>query len=94
MTEEVIEQLDELWAKASTVVSKSDGHTYILPSEAANSIEDICWKYLIKADELDWNCKNVDRIKEHGYLCFAGDRDSFGMLRAIVEKNGVRFCFG
>jgi hypothetical protein len=94
MTEETIKQLDELWAKAKTEVDETDNRTYILQNEVANSIEDICWKYLIKADELDWNRKNVEKIKEYGYKCYAGEKDSFGMLTAVVEKNGVRFCFG
>ena len=94
MTEEIINKLNNLWEQASTEVCEDDGCTYILQNDVAEEIEDICWKYLINAGELAWNWKNVKKLEEYGYECFAGERDSFGMLTACVEKDEKIFCFG
>lgn len=94
MTEEIIQKLNNLWEQAATELCEDDGRTYILQNDVAEEIEKICWKYLIKAGELAWNWKNVKKLEEYGYKCFAGERDSFGMLTACVKKDKKIFCFG
>ena len=93
ITETAIEKLDTLWTQAKKEVSE-DGKTYIVQDRVADDIEDICWQYLILPDELDWNRKNVKKVQKHGYRCYAGEKDSYGMLTACVEKDGAIFCFG
>lgn len=60
--------------------------------DLAQEIEGIFWDELILGNH--FNPIGKKTMMDNGYDVFAGDRDSFGILVACVEKNGKTFSFG
>ena len=94
--DEFIKFLDYFWNKYEATYEDTDGSKFfdseIVNKEDYEKLEDYCWQYLIKGQH--WNFENKKILKEHGYICYAGDQDSFGLLVACVEKDNKNFSFG
>lgn len=60
--------------------------------DLAQHIEGIFWDELMSGNHFDIDGKRT--LMGEGYRVFAGDRDSFGILVACVEKDGKTFSFG
>ena len=61
--------------------------------DLAQHIEKIFWAELILGGN-HFDPFGKKTLMDNGYRVYAGDRDSFGILVACVEKDGKTFSFG
>ena len=66
-----------------------------LNEDGDNEYEEViylCWEYLIRGNWFDDDGRKY--LQNNGYKVYAGDKDSFGLLVVVVEKDGKAISFG
>lgn len=95
LTNEEIKVINKFWdSNDATFVEDNDK---FFDRETCNKkdydeVESIFWKYLITGQH--WSATNKKIMSDNGFVCWAGDQDSYGLLVACVTKNGKTFSFG
>ena len=64
-----------------------------LMSSICSTAESLCSAYLI-ADDGQPNWQNINTLHNYGYSVNPTEKDSFGWLGAVVEKDGKCLHFG
>ena len=92
--EEFLKALDDFWAKHEATYEE-DGKYFFEEDKCGDDyreIESLIWEKLLTTNW--WKIDTKKFIEENGYHCFAGDKDSFGLLVACVGKDNKYMSIG
>ena len=95
ITKEEIEIINKFWEQNDATFEED--HDKFFDKETCNEkdydeVEGLFWKYLITGQH--WSATNKKIMHDNGFVCWAVDKDSYGLLVACVTKNGKTFSFG
>ena len=88
--EELVKLMDKYWDEHEGVLDEYSGKMFFEGDEEEgsdyNKIQDLLWSYLFVGSH--WNYETRSFLQRHGYKCWIGDGDSFGILVACITKKG------
>ena len=89
-----IGQLKELFdAEESFYVVVDEEYDCVEYNETANNLSTQACEYLIYSDGRV-NYRNKQKLEDAGFKVYPGDKDSFGWLVGVIERNNRTLTFG
>ena len=89
---ELLEKLNTFWNSTEATEEEEGRWWFDCFDEKVREITDLLWDYLFIGSH--WNHETRMFLKEHGYRCWVGDGDSFGILVACISKDGKNLSIG
>ncbi len=93
--EEFLKALNDFW-ETHEATEDDDGIKIFVPETCGEDdyykIESLIWDNLLTNSY--WKIDTKKFVEKNGYRCYAGDKDSFGLLVACIEKDGKCMCVG
>ena len=75
------------------IIEDLDGNKDTKYSDLAIELECDACKYLIRGNgQINYERKNI--LEENGFKVYPGDKDSFGWLTGVIERNDRKLVFG
>ena len=89
--DELLVKINEFW-NSHEATEEDEGRHWFPSSPDEQSFVDYIWDYLFIGSH--WNYETKEFLAKHGYRCWIGDGDSFGILVAVITKDGKNLSIG
>lgn len=92
---ELVEMLDHFWDTHEAVEYEDENGMWLNTEEdeEGEKLMDKLYEELFIGGG-HWNPPVVQLLSKHGYHCWVGDGDSFGILVACISKDGKTISIG
>lgn len=93
MIERLIEELERIWRDDTLLLRTDKGSKRYFNTKKVNTVETLACNVLI-FDNGGCNWENINKLRSLGWHVYAGERDSFGWLTGVIEKDNKLFFYG